>query len=519
MGKKEDKKIENSLKSLARTSFIVFIGILLSKLFSYLYRIIIARTSGPEEYGLFSLAVVILGLTVAISSMGVGDSLVRFIPIFRGRKQNEKIKYIIRWTFSVIALSSIVFGIALFFLAEYISIGIFHNEKLVIYLKVFSFLVPVSILGHNFLDVLKAYEYINWYSFIFNIFQNLVKLVVLVLLIWFGIFNSGNVIFSYVSGMLSILILGYFVSKKKIRELFKKDKLKISERKELRKETLNYSVPLVFSAIIGILFYWVDSLSLGYLKDITAVGFYNAAVPIAMLLSFVPEIFMQLFRPLISKEFGRNDKKTVEEISKQVSKWIFIFIVPLFILLFFFPGAALKILFGESFLIAENALRILSFGMVISALSVVPNNLLLMKGKSGILFFDIFLFTLVNIILNWIFIPLPNILWIDNNSGLVGAASSTVVSIGLMGITLFVQSIKYTGVIPLRRKMLAVAISAAISLATLAYIKQFFIIDFISIIILSIIFGIIYIAMILISKSLDRNDYMIIKSIVRKIYK
>ena len=56
-----NNEFDSNLKLIAKSSVIVFAGIFLSKIFTYLYRIIIAREFGPEAYGLFSLALVISG--------------------------------------------------------------------------------------------------------------------------------------------------------------------------------------------------------------------------------------------------------------------------------------------------------------------------------------------------------------------------------------------------------------------------------------------------------------------------
>jgi O-antigen/teichoic acid export membrane protein len=379
-------------------------------------------------------------------------------------------------------------------------------------------LVPVSALVNNLLETLRAYEKINSFSFIFNILQNVVKIVALGLFMYFAIFsNSNKVIFSYSLAILSMLIAGYYAVRKNIPELLNSFKLNEVKKKNIRKEVLDYSIPLLFSGIITSLFYWVDSLSLGYLRDVTSVGFYNAAVPIAMLLLLIPEIFMQLFKPLINKEYGRNNKILIREISKQVTKWIFIIALPVFMLLFVFPGAAINILFGESYLVAENALRLLSLGALITAISVVPGHLLLMKGKSNLTFVNILLATILNVVLNFVFIPLQSIVGMDNASGLNGAALATFVSAAFLAIIQFWQAKRYTGIIPLRRKMLAIFLVSLVSLYLLVYVKDLLTLTIFNVAILCVGFLILYFGLVLLTRGFDGNDYMIIKSIKNKV--
>ena len=74
-GKKEE--ISKGLKLIAQSSVFVFMAFMFSKIFGYLYRIVIARHFGPEVYGLFSLSIVIVGWFVAISWLGFVEGILR----------------------------------------------------------------------------------------------------------------------------------------------------------------------------------------------------------------------------------------------------------------------------------------------------------------------------------------------------------------------------------------------------------------------------------------------------------
>ena len=111
---KDNTEIEQNLKLLVKSSLIVFIGLFLSRILNYLYRIIIARNIGPEAFGLFTLAVTTLTLLIHVSSMGLTEGLVRYVAIYRGEKENDKIKYLFRLTLSRLIFSGILFGFLLF---------------------------------------------------------------------------------------------------------------------------------------------------------------------------------------------------------------------------------------------------------------------------------------------------------------------------------------------------------------------------------------------------------------------
>jgi len=511
--------LDNSLKLLAKTSVIVFVGVFLSKILAYAYRVIIARYYGPEVYGLFSLVIMILGAIVAISSLGLVDGLSRFIPQYRGKRESNKISYLFRLTNKILLITSIFSAVLLFFLSEFIAVSIFHNSALTILLKIMAFFVPIAVLSGPFLSTLRAYEMINSYSFIFNILQNSIRVLALIILVLFG-FQSSSVVTSYCLGFLAVLVASYLICKYKISELFIKYNLFQKDKSIIRKSFFAYSFPLLFFGIVSMIFYWIDSFFLGYFKGVESVGFYNAAVPIALLLAITPELFMQLFFPMINRHYSNKNNELIKQLSKQLGKWVFMVNLPVFILIFVFPGAAINILFGSQYLVAQNALRILIFGSFIASIAVISNNLLSMAGKSKLVLADIVIASVLNIILNFILIPTPSIFGVDNSLGINGAAIATALSMVFLNILFFFQARKYLRIMPLRAKMINILLMGLIPAIALFYLRNIFPSqNIILIILMAASFLLVYAILVLISRSLDENDWNIIKAIWRKVIK
>jgi O-antigen/teichoic acid export membrane protein len=510
--------LDRSLKIIAKTSFIVFIGLVISKILGYTFRVIVARYFGPEVYGLFALALTITSFFITIAAFGFGDGLIRFLPMLRAKGKTDEIRYLIKKTEKFYLVSGIIASIVLIFLADIISVQVFHNASLSPLLKIMAAGILFSLFANVFLIIIRSFEEIGWYSFIFNIFQNIVRVLVLIILLLIGLKSNGNlVIWAFVAGTIMALIFSYIVCKYKIKQIFgayaKKDYSNLS------RDFFNYSWPTIFYGIISLIFYWIDTFSLGIYKSAVEVGLYNAAVPIALLMAFVPELFMQMFFPLINKEYSNKNHKLIEQLSKQVVKWIFVVSLPIFILIFLYPGAALNILFGPQYLAAENALRLLLIGALISALCVVSNNLLSMLGKSKTILLAISAAALANFILNSILVPIPSILMFDNSTGMIGASLATLISIVLLN-SIFVFNVrKHLLFVPLRRKMIKIALISLIPTAILLILKSIIQINIISIIIISASFILIYGILILVSHSLDENDWMIVKAIMKKLRK
>ncbi|MEK6893473.1 MAG: flippase [Nanoarchaeota archaeon] len=515
---KKRQELEHSLKLLVKTSFIVFIGVIISKILGYTYRIIIARYYGPETYGLYSIAIMIFGIIIAFSSLGLTDGLLRFIPQYRGKNEVDKISYLFRFTSKVLLITTIGSAILLFLLSSFIANYIFHNPQLTLFLRIISFFIPLAALSNITLVSIRAYELISQYSFISNILQNIAR-VILILLFGFLGFSSSSTVLSYCFGFVFVLASSYLICRYSIPELFLKPRLTNSKKEAVKNSFLSYSIPLLFFGIASTMFYWIDSFFLGYFNGAKSVGFYNVAVPIATLILITPELFMQLFFPLINREYYRKNYGLIAQLSKQLGKWVFMVNLPLFILIFVFPGAVINILFGSQYLVAENALRILIFGALVSSLGIISNSLLSMGGKSRLVLIDMTLACLINIILNILFIPLPKIFGINNPLGIEGAAMATIISLLFLNVLFFFQAKKNFGIMPLRIKMVKIFFIGLVTTLILLYIRSNITSQNIFIVgALATGFLATYFLIILLSNSLDRNDWNILHAIKRRIY-
>lgn len=507
MENKFKKDFDLSLKLLARSSIIVFIGLFLSKLLAYGYRIIIARYYGPEVYGLFSLALMVVGIVTTFASLGLSQGVLRYVPLYRGEGKISWIRYIVKYSSIILLILGVISGAALYFLSGYISIQIFHNAALIIYIKIFAVLIPLNLISSLYLNLVRAYEKIGWYSFIFNVLQNIIKVASLILLIGIGI-NGIATALSQSLAIIGMLIAAYLVAIYCFREIYGKTAIKNGGK--IMGEVLSYSLPLLLASVVYSMFYWVDSFFLGYFIDATAVGIYNVAISLALTISFVPDLFGQLFLPLITREYGKKRYEMVSQLGKQVGKWIFMLNLPIFILVIIFPGAIINILFGQQYLIAQNALRLLMTGAFVYAIFAVSQSMITVIGKSKLILINTIGATILNAILNYILIP---------RYGLNGAAFATMVSSIVLILIFVFESYYYADVLPIRRKMLNAFIAALIALAAMMAVKPFVEINLISIILLSAMFMLIYITIILLSGGLDENDKNILILIKNKVYR
>ncbi len=505
---KESTELNRSLKILVSASFIVVITTILSKILTYLYRIIIARNYTPETYGVYSLSLMVVGWITVLAGLGFAGGLSRYIPYYRGKNEEYKSSVLVRKISLLLLISGILGMFIMLALSGFIANNLFHAPELESLLMIFSVAIPFTVLAGVFFTVLRSYEKIGWLSFIVNILQNSVKILVLIALILLG-FGAKSIAFSYVAGIAIALTVAYMVSRRKVSILFRKQDKKSSSAKDknLMKPLISYSWPLIIFGFMSSILSWTDTFMIGLLSTTENVGFYNAALPIALLITMSTDLFRQTLLPLITKEYGKKNMQAVKSISKQVTKWLLIAAIPIFTAIYLFPEEAIRIIFGPEYLPSTDALKVLSVGFFVTSVFFVSPEILLMKGKSKLILANTLVVVLLNLILNYFMI---------NLYGITGAAISTSISLILLSFLFTYQSWKVSSIFVMKKDMLNVLLSGVLSFVLTLVASLYFGKDLFGALASGTVFIVAYPLALYLTKSIDLNDYSILAAIKGK---
>ena len=133
-----DNSTEDSLKKITKGAGIAFLGIIISKLLGYIYRILVARTD-TEMYGLLSIGIAVFSILTTVSLLGLNNGVLRYVSFYKGKGDQEKIKQIIKVCLKITIPFSIIVSALFFIFSKQISIYFFHTEDLTIVFKIFAF--------------------------------------------------------------------------------------------------------------------------------------------------------------------------------------------------------------------------------------------------------------------------------------------------------------------------------------------------------------------------------------------
>jgi O-antigen/teichoic acid export membrane protein len=209
--------------------------------------------------------------------------------------------------------------------------------------------------------------------------------------------------------------------------------------------------------ILSFILLWTDVIMVGYFRTFQEVGIYSAAQRTALLGILLLGVFTEIFLPLISKFHSEGNREKLEYYFKIITRWCFLLSFPIFIVVIFFAKEILR-LFGDKFTIAISSLVVLCIARAINVTVGPVGYLLMMSGRQRVNLFNIICICLLNIILNFYYIP---------KLGIFGAALSTAISLTILALISSFQVLILLKIHPFNKEFLKsflIAVFAALVL-------------------------------------------------------
>lgn len=495
--------VNESLRKIAKGAVLVFIGTGVGMLLGMVGRIIVARYVTQGEYGIYSLAWVLLNVFVTISILGLATGSTRQIAFYRGKGDKSKVKGVVLSSLQIAVISSIFFSLVLFLTSDLISIKLFHSPELSTPLKVFCIAIPFFVLIDILTAIFRGFDRAEPSVYFQQISRNVLFLLILLAVILFGLQFMGVIYAFAVSIVLTFIAFAVYAIKKPPLALRGEKSTSVSP---IGKELLLFSLPLLAVGMLNLAVMWIDTLMLGYFMVAADVGLYNAALPLVRLLGIVMGAATFLYFPLMSQLYAKNQRDEMKRCYTAVTKWIFMAALPIFLIFVLFPGATLNILFGSRYIGAALALQILSAGFFIHAI-LGPNAITLVAmGDTRVVVWSLLIAIIGNIALNIILIP---------SLGIVGAAIATTSSLAMRYLLVSARLYWLSKIHPFTKNYLKPAI-ASVVLVAIIYALVTNLVSVIPLWLLPVLFIVflgVYALSVLFTRSFDKEDIMMLLTI------
>lgn len=500
----EESYLDVSLRKVAKGAGIAFAGTFIGLILAYSSRMVIARWLGASDYGLVCIGFAGMTIGAGLSLVGLPAAIQRYVSFYKGKEDAGRIRGTIIGALEISFPLSIIFALFLFFGADWLVIHVFQEPKLTLILRIFSVGIPFWALADSFVSATVGFQDLRYRVYVNELFQNIFKLVAIVAFLTLG-FGAIGAAWGWVLAVIGMPLLAFYFLQKKVFPVFNTKTKAIPMKREL----LSFSWPLIFTTFAGLIMGYMDTLMLGYFSTAYNVGIYNAALPTARVLGMGSGAFALIFLPVASELYAKKREQDLRGIYTAVTKWILSIILPGFLLMALFSDWIMRILFGSEFVVGAPALSILAFSFFISSLFGLSGSLLLVYGRTKILMVCSFAAAGTNFILNSLLIPIY---------GIKGAAIATGVSVVLGGLLSLFFVYRVAKMQPFKKSYLKPVIASLLAVSTVYAITKYVVgVSIPSLIGMLFVFLALYFFLLLLFKSFEREDLMIMRAIDQRL--
>ena len=373
---------------------------LTQSVFALIINLLTARYLGPSNFGIINYAASLVAFVTPIMNLGVNNILVNELI-----KEPDKEGEILGTSIVLTLITSFccIVGIFCFvFFAnakeiETLIVCVLYSLLLIAQsLELLQYWFQAHLLSkYTSLSVLFAYLIVSAYKIYLLITHKSIY--------WFAISNA----FDY----FLIAIALYLIYKKIGGQALS---VSLNRAKNLFAQGKHY----IIAGLMGVALAQTDKIMLKFMYNNEAVGLYSAAFAIAGLSSFVFSAIIDSMRPLILQYKTSDNVEYENQLSLLYGIVVMLSLVQA-IFIGFFAKTIIVILYGESFLPAKITLQIIVWYSIFSYIGAVRSVWILAEDKQQYLWIISLLGLVINIILNFIMIPL----W-----GIEGAAFATLLT-------------------------------------------------------------------------------------------
>lgn len=382
--------------SLGRSFFWLSIGEFLFYISGYLVQAGAGRILGPQDYGKFALILTITILIANLIGNGIPIAMSKYISEF-SKSDPGKIHDIKKKG----ALAQFIFmgAISFIFFACSYPLGNFLNDPSLIPLfQLSSLIIPCFAADSFYFYFFTGIQRFNFQS-ILKIIRAILRIIIILGLAYF--FKLQGIIVGYIFVPLSIFLVALIADK----FFFQYDHDKTEARSLFSiKQIIKYSIPITSFLIFYEILLSFDIYIIKYFYDDQATGFYNAALTIARIPSYLFYALTIILLPTVAQSYLINKEK-VRKVVSQIFRYMLLIVFPVIALSVAYAKPVIIFFFGKNFESASIYIPPLITGAGFLAIFYVMAFAFNGAGKIKIpLYLTITALTL-NVILDFILVP------------------------------------------------------------------------------------------------------------------
>ncbi|MEM3665942.1 MAG: oligosaccharide flippase family protein [Candidatus Bathyarchaeia archaeon] len=353
-------------RTAATGSFHLFIGVAASTIIMAIGTIILGRLLTPEEYGLYSIALIPTYMMALFRDWGVNSAITKYTANLLAQNKEEEAKAIIKSGFLFETATGITLSFLLLSFSGYIAESVFKRPESASLMAIAS----ITILAGAILTAAQSsfigFEKMKLHSLTL-IFQAIVKSIVSPILVILGFSVLGGVLGYTISFVTTALIGSAALFLSLLKPLKRLSFGKLNPHITLKK-MLGYGVPLSLSSkLTGFLSQFYAFLMVIHCNN-TMVGNYQIASQFAVLLTFFTTPISIVLFPSFSKVQAENDHGLLQNVYASSVKYTALLLMPATMAVMVLSKPMIGTLYGEKYAYAPTFLTLYVINNLLCAL-------------------------------------------------------------------------------------------------------------------------------------------------------
>ena len=342
-------------KASATGSFQLLVGVASSTIVMAIGTIILARLLAPDDYGLYTVALIPSTMINLFRDWGVNSAMTKYIAHLRATNKESEISDV------VVAGVTFEFATGLTLsLFSFLAAGFFASVLQRPMSTAFISIISITIFGGSLFTAAQS-SFIGFERMELNSFtlicQSIIKTAVgpLLVILGFGVLGAvvGYTVSFLAEGIIGIAILYFVVYRRLI-----KAKARRRERSKTLKKMLRYGVPLSISSILsGVLGQFYGFMMASYANNST-IGNYQAALNFSVLLTFFTVPIGTVLFPAFAKLNPEKEPELLRTVFASSVKYAAILLVPATMAVMALSTPMVNTLFGEQYAYAPFLLTL-----------------------------------------------------------------------------------------------------------------------------------------------------------------
>ncbi len=369
---------------------------------NFIFLGMIANKIGPSDFGVITFSQSIVIMLLAVTNLGMDGLLVNEFSKSVEKKYSNSVLFNTAF-FSKLGISGLILAFFCFYSLIF-SNSSFSDETLsIFYITLISLVFYCQSVYVAYFQAISKSKLISYASIFSLLVSSIVKVLLLV--------NSSNSVYyaaSFTFDLIILLLSSVYVARKY-------NDLSL-DFKKINRTCFNYifskSYPLMFSAILLVIYSRLDQLMIAGMLGTEDLGLYGVAIRISDAYIFIPSMIASSFFPLISVD---NSKENV------IFYFSIVFLAAViscaFVLLL--GPILIPVLFGAQFVESISAMNIVVLSSVFAVVGSAATNYLITVNLTYIRLIRVFVGLIINVVLNFLWIP---------EYGIVGAAYATLIT-------------------------------------------------------------------------------------------